>query len=110
VRIYDKVTDLIGNTPLVRVNRLVEPDSARILAKLEFYNPAKSVKDRIGLAMIQAADAEGLIKPDTVLLEPTSGKTEIAKRPENRDKMIVDIIPSFGERYLSTALYQHLAD
>jgi cysteine synthase len=78
VRIFDKVTDLIGNTPLVRINRLSGSESARILAKLEFYNPAKSVKDRIGLAMIQAAEAEGRIKPDTVLLEPTSGNTGIA--------------------------------
>ncbi len=78
MKIANNVTDLVGNTPLVRLNRLVDGAVADIVAKLEFYNPAHSVKDRIGVAMIDAAEAAGAIKPDTVILEPTSGNTGIA--------------------------------
>ena len=80
-KIYDSILDTIGATPLVRLHRLAEMHGARaeILAKLEFFNPLSSVKDRIGRAMIDAAEAEGLIAPDrTVLIEPTSGNTGIA--------------------------------
>ncbi len=76
--IANSVTDLIGNTPLVRINRLAVGVNAEIVAKLEFYNPAHSVKDRIGAAMIDAAEKAGLIKPDTIIVEPTSGNTGIA--------------------------------
>ena len=78
--IANSVTDLIGNTPLVRINRLNAGAAAgsTIAAKLEFFNPAHSVKDRIGEAMIAAAEKEGLIKADTILVEPTSGNTGIA--------------------------------
>jgi cysteine synthase A len=69
---------LIGNTPLVRIRNLARVTPAEILAKLEFYNPAHSVKDRIGLAMIEAAEEAGNIGPDTVIVEPTSGNTGIA--------------------------------
>lgn len=72
------ITALIGNTPLVRINSLVPGDGADVLAKLEFFNPAASVKDRIGVAMIDAAQEAGLIGPDTVVVEPTSGNTGIA--------------------------------
>ena len=78
MRIANDVTELIGNTPLVRIRKLAAGASAEILAKLEFYNPAHSVKDRIGLAMIEAAEAAGKIGADTVIVEPTSGNTGIA--------------------------------
>jgi cysteine synthase A len=78
MRIANDVTELIGNTPLVRIRNLAKGGQAEILAKLEFYNPAHSVKDRIGLAMIEAAEAAGKILPDTVIVEPTSGNTGIA--------------------------------
>jgi len=79
-RIYDSITDTIGATPLVRIHRMAEQAGAKadILAKCEFFNPLASVKDRIGVSMIDAAEASGRIKPGTVLVEPTSGNTGIA--------------------------------
>ena len=77
MKVADNVTDLIGNTPLVRIHRLTQGCAAQVVAKLEFQNPAHSVKDRIGLSMIEAAEKAGRIKPDTIILEPTSGNTGI---------------------------------
>lgn len=79
-RIYDDITQTVGNTPLVRLNKLASEAGvkANILLKLEFFNPLASVKDRIGVAMIEALEAKGLLRPDSVLIEPTSGNTGIA--------------------------------
>jgi cysteine synthase A len=78
MKIADDITELIGNTPLVRLRRLTRDSQAQVVAKLEYFNPAHSVKDRIGVAMIDAAEQTGLIGPDTIILEPTSGNTGIA--------------------------------
>lgn len=75
--ISNNIAELIGNTPLVRINRIRPADSAEILAKIEYFNPAGSIKDRIALAMIEAAEAEGLLKPDSIIIEPSSGNTGI---------------------------------
>jgi cysteine synthase A len=77
-RIYDSIVDTFGNTPLVRIPRLNKGLGATILVKLESFNPAGSVKDRIGVAMIETAEREGRLRPDTVIVEPTSGNTGIA--------------------------------
>ena len=76
--IANDVTALVGNTPLVRLNRVIDGAGANVVAKLEFYNPAHSVKDRIGVAMLDAAERDGKIGPDTIIVEPTSGNTGIA--------------------------------
>lgn len=78
MKIAKTITELVGNTPLVRINRISAGLPAQIVAKLEFYNPAHSVKDRIGLAMVEAAEKAGLIHEDTIIVEPTSGNTGIA--------------------------------
>jgi cysteine synthase len=77
-RIFEDITKTIGNTPLVKINKLTRGLKATVLAKLEFFNPLSSVKDRIGTAMIEAAEKEGFLKPDSVIIEPTSGNTGIA--------------------------------
>lgn len=78
MRIHEDITKTIGNTPLVRLNRITKGLDATVVAKVESFNPLSSVKDRIGLAMIDAAERAGHIKPDTIILEPTSGNTGIA--------------------------------
>jgi len=78
MRIANDITELVGNTPLVRIRNVTDGAQAEVLAKLEFFNPGNSVKDRIGVAMIDAAQEAGLIGPNTVVVEPTSGNTGIA--------------------------------
>jgi cysteine synthase A len=78
LKIANNATELVGNTPLVRLNRVTEGAAGIVVAKLEFYNPAHSVKDRIGVSMVDAAEKAGKIKPDTIIVEPTSGNTGIA--------------------------------
>lgn len=77
-RIYEDLTKTVGNTPLVKLNRVTKGLEATVLAKLESFNPLSSVKDRIGVSMIEAAEKAGHIKEDTIILEPTSGNTGIA--------------------------------
>src|SRR4030042_3413842 len=78
MKIADDITQLIGNTPLVRLHRVTNGSVADVLVKLESFNPAHSGKDRIGISMIEAAEKDGMIKSDSIILEPTSGNTGIA--------------------------------
>lgn len=77
MKVANSVSELIGQTPIVKLNRLVDEDSAEVYVKLEFMNPGSSVKDRIGLAMIEAAEKDGTLKPGDTIVEPTSGNTGI---------------------------------
>src|SRR5499425_1360159 len=77
-RIYNNIVETVGRTPLVRLNRVVDGAPATILLKCEFFNPLGSVKDRIGMSMIEEGEKRGIIKKDTVIVEPTSGNTGIA--------------------------------
>ncbi|MCO4130349.1 pyridoxal-phosphate dependent enzyme, partial [Enterobacter kobei] len=77
MKIYESVTELIGDTPLVRLNRISESNGAAIYAKLEYFNPSRSVKDRAAFSMIEAAEREGKLVPGATIIEPTSGNTGI---------------------------------
>ncbi len=78
MKVYNNITEVFGNTPLVRVNRVTDGAEAHVYAKLEFYNPTNTVKDRIGIAMVDAAEASGQLKPGGTIVEATSGNTGIA--------------------------------
>jgi cysteine synthase A len=78
VKIYDDITQVFGNTPLVRINKIMDGAQAEVLAKLEFYNPTSTVKDRLGIAIIDAAEHSGQLKPGDTIVEATSGNTGIA--------------------------------
>src|SRR6185295_16602538 len=77
-RIYNNIVETVGRTPLVRLNRVTDGVPATILLKCEFFNPLGSVKDRIGMSMIEDAERRGILKKETVIIEPTSGNTGIA--------------------------------
>ena len=96
-KIYSDITETIGRTPLVKLNKLAEGVEANVIVKLESANPASSVKDRIGAAIIDDAVASGA---------NVWAALEVAKRPENKGKTIVVIVCDFGERYLSTPLFE----
>ena len=78
MKVYNDITEVFGNTPLVRINRILEGSVATVYAKLEFYNPTSTVKDRIGIAMVDAAERSGQLKPGGTIVEATSGNTGIA--------------------------------
>ena len=78
MKVYSNITDIVGNTPLVRINKITDGAEAQVFAKLEFYNPTSTVKDRIGIAMVDAAEASGALKPGGTIVEATSGNTGIA--------------------------------
>ncbi len=78
MKIYDDITQVFGNTPLVRINKIMDGAGAEVLAKLEFYNPTSTVKDRLGIAIIDAAESSGQLKPGDTIVEATSGNTGIA--------------------------------
>lgn len=117
-RIAKNILELIGQTPMVRLNRITRPDSAKILAKLESFNPAGSLKDRICLAMIEDAEKKGLIKKGSVIIEPTSGNTGIGlamvcavkgyrcilTMPENVSIERIHMIKAYGAEVILTPL------
>src|SRR6188768_457899 len=109
-RIYDNICQIIGKTPIVRLNRIPKDGWAEMLVKLEFFNPGGSVKDRIGLSMIEAAERDGLLKPGGTIVEPTSGNTGaglaiaaalkgyrvIAVMPDKMSKEKIDLLRAYG--------------
>ena len=116
-QVYDGILDLIGNTPTVRLNKVVEKNSATILAKLEMFNPGGSVKDRIAFNMIEQAEKKGILKRGSVIVEPTSGNTGIGlaivgcvkgykvilAMPEGTSQERIQILQSFGAEVILTS-------
>ena len=116
-QVCDSILDLIGNTPMVRLKKTVEPNSAAVLAKLEMFNPGGSVKDRIALNMVEQAEKKGILKPGSVIVEPTSGNTGIGlaivgrvkgykvilAMPDGTSQERIQILQSFGAEVVLTS-------
>ena len=121
--VYESVLDLIGETPMVKLSKIVEKDSATVYAKLEMYNPGASVKDRIALNMIEQAEKKGLLKPGSTIVEPTSGNTGIGLAivgavkgykvilvmPDGMSRERIQILDSFGAEVVLTSAKEGMA-
>ena len=115
-KIYDSIVDLVGNTPVVKLNRLVDEQCAEVLVKLEYFNPSRSVKDRAAYSLVEAAEKQGLIKPGATIIEPTSGNTGIGLAmnaaakgykaifvmPDNMTKERISILKAYGAQVVLT--------
>lgn len=115
-RLYDSVLELVGNTPVVKLNRLVDETCAEVLVKLEYFNPSRSVKDRAAFSLVQAAEQQGLLKPGATIIEPTSGNTGIGLAmnaaakgykaifvmPDNMTKERISILKAYGAQVVLT--------
>ncbi|MEJ8547088.1 cysteine synthase A [Brevibacillus borstelensis] len=122
MNVFQSITDCIGNTPLVRLNRMVPDGAAEVFVKLEMYNPSRSVKDRAAYNMIAAAEAEGLIKPGDTVIEPTSGNTGIGLAmnaaakgykailvmPDNMSKERINLLKAYGAEVVLTPSEQRM--
>ena len=115
-KIYDSIVDLVGNTPVVKLNRLVDEQCAEVLVKLEYFNPSRSVRDRAVYSLVEAAEKQGLIKPGATIIEPTSGNTGIGLAmnaaakgykaifvmPDNMTKERISILKAYGAQVVLT--------
>lgn len=117
LKIHNSILDLVGNTPVIRLNHVVDKDCAEVLVKLEYFNPSKSVKDRAAYSLIAQAEQDGRLKPGATIIEPTSGNTGIGLAmnaaakgykaifvmPDNMTKERIDILKAYGAKVVLTA-------
>lgn len=115
-KIYHSIVELVGNTPVVKLNRLVDEQCAEVLVKLEYFNPSRSVKDRAAYSLVEAAEKQGLLKPGATIIEPTSGNTGIGLAmnaaakgykaifvmPDNMTKERISILKAYGAQVVLT--------
>lgn len=116
LKIHNSILDLVGNTPVIRLNHVVDKDCAEVLVKLEYFNPSKSVKDRAAYSLIAQAEQDGRLKPGATIIEPTSGNTGIGLAmnaaakgykaifvmPDNMTKERIDILKAYGAKVVLT--------